>query len=223
MAQPKHILAIVGDFYHDRQLATDSLNRIVKPFVEQGLVQLRYGAVTELADRLKEQPDAVVLFTEDRIDPQGSPDKRWMTSEAEHQIQAYVAAGGVWIAWHSGLASYAEDGEYVNMLRGSFDYHPDVHREVIYTPVAGTALGGGGDRFGFLDEHYFVHCREEETEVFLRSESVDGESVAGWAHPYGSGKVVCITPAHREEGLMNEAFASVMRQGVAWGLELEQP
>ncbi|GAB6929020.1 ThuA domain-containing protein [Paenibacillus sp. JCM 10914] len=215
----QHILAVVGDYYHDRELARRSLNKILAPFIQEKKIHLYYADVTELAERLKQRPDAVILFAEDRLDPQHQPEKRWMTPEIEQQIESYTSAGGLWLAWHSGLASYAEDGAYVTMLRGCFEHHPEVHQEVTYYPVPGTPLGELGRHFCFLDEHYFVKCREEETEVFLRSESVNGKSIAGWYHDYGNGSVICITPAHLAEGLLNEEFVHLMRQLFATGLQ----
>lgn len=214
----KKVLAIVGDYYHDRELAKQSLDQILKPFTDEGAVQVNYISSGDLATELEKQPDVVILFAEDRIDPQNQPEARWMTSEVAHKIEAYVFKGGSWIAWHAGLASYPEDEEYVRMLRGYFISHPSIHAEVTYTPVEGTKLGALGEPFQFKDEHYFVACSEENTEVFLRSTSRDGESTAGWTHAYGDGRVGCITPAHLAEGLLNPAFIEVMRRLFTWSV-----
>ncbi|WP_052087821.1 hypothetical protein [Paenibacillus wynnii] len=76
------------------------------------------------------------------------------------------------------------------------------------------------ESFSFKDEHYFVECAEDKTEVFLRSTSSDGASAAGWAHFFGRGRVGCITPAHLAEGLLNPDFIAVMRRLFTWCADL---
>ncbi|WMT41715.1 ThuA domain-containing protein [Paenibacillus sp. D2_2] len=216
----KHVLAIVGDFYHDAELAKESFDRVVEPFIKDGRLQVVYTSVEQieqnLVNSLASLPDLVVLFAEDRIDPQAAQVKQWMTAEAAEAIESYVAGGGAWLAWHSGLASYPEDGAYVRMLGGHFLSHPAEHSRVTYTPLPGTELGELGGAFAFMDEHYFVACDEANTTIFMRSSSTDGESTAGWYHMYGSGRVGCLTPAHLSEGLLMPQFIEVMRSLVAW-------
>jgi hypothetical protein len=221
MNRLKRVLAIVGDYYHDAALAERSLRKVMEPYTGDGRLEVVFAGREMLPGLLAEQPDLVVLFAENRTDPATDEGKVWMTRDVEENIEQYVAGGGAWLAWHSGMASYPEDGPFVRMLKGRFLYHPAEHAVVTYTPVAGTALGDFGGPFGFMDEHYFVECREEETTVFLRSSSVHGENIAGWFHPYGEGRVVCFAPAHLPDGLLHDDFARAMRRLVAWCLQLE--
>jgi len=212
-----NVVAIVGDYYHDYTLAKQSLDLILKPYIEEDIVKLSYIPVQRISAELEKQPDVVILFAEDRTDPQNEPESRWMTREVSQQIESYVNQGGGWIAWHSGLASYPEDSEYVKMLRGYFISHPSIHSEVTYTPTSeGSRLGLTTEAFSFMDEHYFVECAEDKTGVFLRSSSTDGESAAGWMHVYGDGRVGCMTPAHLAEGLLMPEFIAVMRRLFVW-------
>lgn len=217
----KRVLAVLGDFYHDAELAKQALLKVAEPFVGEGGVKVSFADWSQLDERLDEQPDLVVLFTENRTAPQTDETQCWMTADIERKIEQYVSGGGAWLAWHSGMASYPEDGAYANMLKGAFISHPEQHAPVTYTPQAGTALGELGEPFQFMDEHYFVWCREEETNVFLRSSSIDGESIAGWLHPYGEGRVGCITPAHLAEGLFHPSFVQAMQRLVAWCLDMQ--
>ncbi|OZB94395.1 ThuA domain-containing protein [Paenibacillus sp. XY044] len=218
----KTIWAVIGDFYHEAGPARTSLEQVLKPILANGQTELRYKEVSDLAaGQLEQKPDLVILFAENRLEPQSDPEATWMTEDIGRQIETYVSGGGAWLAWHSGLASYPEDGAYVNMLRGYFLSHPEAHSDVTYTPVGGSALGELDNAFRFKDEHYFVSCSEQESEVFLRSSSRDGESAAGWLHSYGQGRVACVTPAHLPKGLLNEGFVRLMQRVIAWSLELE--
>ncbi|MFC0211024.1 ThuA domain-containing protein [Paenibacillus chartarius] len=223
----KRIVAVVGDYYHDAALIKESLEAAQR---EQDVRwQVEYATVEQLTGKLSENPEAVLLFKEDRIQPQDAPDRLWMSADLAARIVSYVESGGGWLAWHSGLASYAVEGAYVQMLRGYFKYHPSEHQTVTY--VGGypgdTAAGGAecreraedGNRrvqFAIVDEHYFVHCDTERTNVFLRSRSVDGESIAGWSHSFGKGRVCCLTPAHLRDGLLHPEQLGLLRQCISW-------
>lgn len=217
----KRALVVVGDYYHDAQLAKQSIERIMEPFIQEDKLQLTYSDLPHMHQELMKQPDMVILFAENRIDPQVNHPKLWMDKEMEALIEEYVDGGGAWIAWHSGMASYPEEGRYVRMLKGCFLYHPDQHSLVTYTPVPGLEPDFPAEPFSFMDEHYFVDCREEETNVFMRSASVDGESIAGWYHSFGKGRVGCITPAHLPEGLLSQSLIEVFRRLVVWCAQLK--
>lgn len=204
----KQIVAIVGDYYHREADSKASLLAALQAKLGAGDMNVQFIGREQLAGALGQRPDAVILFAEDRLAPERDEDARWMTPEVAAVIAGYVEAGGGWLAWHSGLASYDPDGEYVAMLRGYFLSHPSEHQLVTYT--------GDDGSFDIVDEHYFVHCDTERTEVFLRSSSVDGTSIAGWRHAHGAGRVACFTPAHRAEGLLNANVLKLLEQSVDW-------
>ncbi|MDQ8735823.1 ThuA domain-containing protein [Paenibacillus sp. LHD-38] len=209
----KRLVALVGDFYHKKELASDSLHKALAEHIAASEIEVHLVSnPDQLIRELHNHPAAVVLFAEDRVAPIEQPDLKWMTPALSDQIVQYVENGGGWLAWHSGLASYPPDSSYTQMLRGYFLSHPEQNKQVSYAP----ADDGQQDRFSFVDEHYFVRCDEENTEVFLRSFSEDGESIAGWRHPYGAGRVSCVTPAHREEGLLHSEFLSLLRREISW-------
>jgi hypothetical protein len=203
----KKIAALLGDYYHSFDTARDSLEAALQPLTAAGELDILYVTAEQLTAVLADGPDAVVLFKENRINPQDAQANSWMTDGTADAINQYVENGGSWIALHSGLASYPEDGAYVNMLRGYFKYHPNQHQLVTYT---------GEFRFQVVEEQYFVHCEEQETDVFLRAESVDGGSVAGWRHEHGSGRVCCLTPAHNRPALLHPDFLQLLAGCVVW-------
>ncbi|WP_077623309.1 ThuA domain-containing protein [Sediminibacillus massiliensis] len=217
----KKITAVLGDYYHERETAVQSLNEAVRLLnADSGMeVEVDYLTVEELAENIKTQPSAVVLFAENRINPNDENVRTWMNEETAGIINNYVEAGGGWLAWHAGLASYESVVPYVAMLRGYFKYHPEKHQVVKYATVPKNNLIEERETFEFLDEHYFVHCEEENTNVFLKSDSVDGSSIAGWFHDYGKGRVVCLTPAHLEEGLLNKDFLHMLVRSLEWSCQ----
>lgn len=203
----KNITAVIGDYYHDEALYNESLTTALKPLIDTDEVSLNVVKAMDLSRVLPSKPELLIIAVEDRVDPEGDPELKWMTSEMSDQLVSYVEQGGSLLAWHSGLASYDPEGSYVRMLRGYFVMHPDVNKPVKYE-------GEHIAPFEFMDEHYFVQCDEENTHVFLRSVSEDGNSIAGWHHSIGTGRVSCLTPAHRREGLLDQSFIQLLRQTV---------
>src|SRR6476646_5100443 len=132
---PKRIIAIVGDFYHKEEWAIASLNKALESLPN---VTVEYESTENIIAHLQSKPDAVILFKENRLTPQEDETNIWMDSKVEEAICDYVRAGGGWLAWHSGLASYENMKAYVSMLCGYFEYHPAEHQMVTYTPVSGT-------------------------------------------------------------------------------------
>ncbi|PPA69116.1 ThuA domain-containing protein [Jeotgalibacillus proteolyticus] len=207
----KRIVAVLGDFYHKKDNLIKSMELGLKR--AEAEVEVEYSTARELSDQLKSLPDAVILSTENRLNPEDDNVETWMDERVAKEISDYVKNGGSWLAWHSGLASYDDLTDYTDMLRGHFKFHPKEHQEVTYFPEQGTAYESLST-FILVDEHYFVHCDDNHEGIFMRSESIDGSSIAGWSHTYGKGKVVCLTPAHNEAGLADAAFIDVLRKSL---------
>lgn len=215
----KKVVALMGDHYHKEAWSREALEAALKSEIENKDIELIYTSHDQLADELLKQPDGVILFKENRLNPTDAEVNLWMDKGTASQITKYVSNGGGWLAWHSGLASYDVDGEYIKMLRGHFEYHPQEHQQVTYSSVDHQLGLAGQADYAILDEHYFVQCDEANTEVFLRSTSVDGESIAGWAHPHGKGRVCSFAPAHNREGLLHDETLNLLKQSILWCID----
>ncbi|GAB2536833.1 ThuA domain-containing protein [Gracilibacillus alcaliphilus] len=216
----RRITAVLGDYYHSRETAVQSLEQARKQLGKAANIEIEYITADQLIDHLPTHPDAVILGVENRINPEADQVERWMTNTDAKKINTYVEDGGVWIGWHAGIASYESIPNYTTMLRGHFLHHPVKHQVVTYESAGESSIVQGIPSFAFLDEHYFVTCDRENTNVFLQSRSVDGESEAGWYHQFGKGKVMCLTPAHLEEGLQNPDFIQLFSNVIRYGLQL---
>lgn len=214
--ETKRITAIIGDNFHEETIIRIALEAAIERLGEEDGLLVEYASYEQLAERLDRKPTAVILFMEDRVDPHTPAMRRWMTPEIAQRIVEYVQQGGSWLAWHSGLASYEKVGAYIGMLRGHFITHPKEHSVVTYRTEKNELGIPDQASFSFVDEHYFVACDEANTNVFLRSSSRDGESIAGWHHAEGEGKVCCLAPAHLEAGLMNRGQLAILGSVLRW-------
>ncbi len=217
----KKILTILGDFYHCHDMAYNAMLKAVEIIKNSCVseIELVDAPVEELGKALKLKFDLIVLYKENRINPTDEIVYNWMNSEIEQQIIQYVRNGGSWFSWHAGLASYDENELYINMLKGCFDYHPN-ESNVKYTAVCSNTDIEPISTFELMDEHYIVRVEPAENSLFLRSESTEGSSAAGWAHQYGKGRVCCLTPTHRDEGMKNEILLDLLKQCIGWCLRL---
>ncbi|MFC5466940.1 ThuA domain-containing protein [Lederbergia graminis] len=206
----KRVVALVGDFYHPKEVAISALNKALLNLPE---VELEYASENELLEKLETQPDAVILFKLNKLNPQDEHVITWMDEELAATVSDYVDAGGGWFAWHSGIASFQNVQTYTEMIKGYFEHHP-APKDITYKPVSGSSIVENVEEFTIFDEHYFVVCEEEKTNIFLTSESEDGASIAGWTHEYGKGSVVCLTPSHFEEGTTHPAVIDMLVNGL---------
>lgn len=211
----KRIVALIGDYYHPEEWIETSLHQALTLLNENEKFECVKIQTNQLKKELEKQPDAVILFKEDRVNPTHEKVESWMTEDIAEAITQYVKQGGGWLGWHSGLASYSIEGAYTQMLKGYFEYHPVPHPNVKYTYIQGDHAFGPTS-FEIKDEHYFVKVNEDETNIFLESDSEEGSSIAGWFHPYGEGRVCCLTPAHNKEGLLNEDFTQLLAKTIEW-------
>lgn len=205
----KKIIALVGDYYHHEDNISGSLNSALLKLTEEGdQIEIEYIKTDQLSGKLQEQPNVVVLSKTNRLNPTEEKHEFWMCEELEDEICHYVHGGGSWLAWHSGLSSYENCEKYYEMVRGKFDFHPSEHQLVSYQPTGRVTTIR--KQFRIVDEHYFVTCDESNTDVFLRAVSDKGNTVAGWTHAYGLGRVVCLTPTHNKEGLISNEMVDLM-------------
>lgn len=211
----KKIYALLGDYYHDHDLILSTLQSAIESVGVD--IELHDIDTKDLSSALASRPDLVILNKENRINPTDPNVNLWMTPDLETQITDYVRCGGSWLAWHAGLASYPEEGPFGTMLKGMFKFHPRINKPVTYNFRGQEPIGLGKPmHFETIDEHYFVECDLENTQVFLESTSMDGKSLAGWAHHYGDGRVLCMTPTHRREGLTHPEMIRLLQNSISW-------
>lgn len=206
------VIAILGDYYHDEVQLKEALSHAVKKNTE---INVTYIDRKHVIEALEAKPDVVILGSENRIDPNQEFPENWMTDSDESGIINYVSEGGSWLVWHSGLASYEKNTSYVNMVGGTFKYHPEKHVQVLYEYEQGHELGIGRESVKIMDEHYFIE-HNEDVSIFLYSISEHGQSVAGWTKRFGKGQVCTYIPAHNKEGLMNHSVQNDLMAMLKW-------
>ncbi|MCL1950782.1 MAG: ThuA domain-containing protein [Turicibacter sp.] len=204
----KKIHAFVGDYYHEAGPISTALQTAAVGVGED--IELLIDDLQTLSEVLSSNPAAIIIAREDRLNPVDAEIHHWLTSEIDKKLEKYVQNGGRLLAIHAGLASYPENSSYVQMLKGYFITHPEAHCPVRYH--------SHDMDFVVIDEHYFTHVEEAATEVFLRSNSCHGEYAAGWRHPFGRGKVMCLVPTHNMEGYKHQEVIRLYKEAIEYAI-----
>lgn len=205
----KQIISVTGDGYHQGTDAVQYIQQVLERLDEP--VDYENIALENLADALAKNPDLVILSTENQRTPREDDVQDWLTPELDQVITDYVQRGGSWLALHSGMSNYEINSAYIKMLKGYFIMHPEPLAVTYQSDLADTP-----SNFTITDEHYQVGLVDDYTHIFLRSFSDYGESVAGWRHFYGSGKVAGYVPAHYLEGMLNDDNLAVLKGIITW-------
>jgi type 1 glutamine amidotransferase len=214
----KKIVALLGDYWHAADDAKAGLEAAMKRLPNKDEIDLQYITYKEVSQVLGEKPDLFINAKMDQLNPRDEQVINWLTEELDTKLVNYVEEGGSVLAWHAGMAGYSSESNYIHMLRGYFNYHPPGLQEVTYMLKENEK--SGENTFFLSDEQYFVHCDKVNTEVDLWSTGVDGDSIAGWKHSFGKGKICCFTPAHTREGMVNENVSRLLAEKINWMLSL---
>lgn len=62
------IYAVLGDYYHDPEISDKALREATTMLADA--TEITVVPYTELAQRIADQPDALVLFKEERLEPE---------------------------------------------------------------------------------------------------------------------------------------------------------
>ena len=212
----KTIYSFLGDFYHDHDIIYPAVQAAVSEMPNTRLIDTQ---IRNLELALEKTPHAIIMDIENRVNPEAKVVDNWLTDELDEKITSYVRAGGGFVAMHAALASYEPSTKYTQMIKGYFLSHPQDNCPVKFTsnknlPFENTTPFD----YKIMDEHYFLKVDEENTTVFMHSQSEHGDNYGGWYHPYGAGKVMCIVPTHRKDGFEHPETIRLIRQSLQWVL-----
>lgn len=206
------IAALLGDYWHDEKDAKAGLEAAISRLPEHKEIDVAYITYEEAGQTLTSKPDLFINGKMDQLNPRDEQVETWLTKELDQLLTSYVENGGSVLAWHAGMAGYEPYTSYIEMLHGYFDFHPPGLQDVTYI----WKEDNQEKRFPLKDEQYFVKIDQDKTEVDLWSTGVDGDSIAGWKHRYGQGKVCCFTPAHTKEAMLDENISRLLAGKITW-------
>jgi len=144
---------------------------------------------------------------------------RWSEKLTDAQtagLLSYVAHGGGLLMIHNGIAIQTRY-ELAQLAAGKFTRHPE-QKSLTYTPASsGHIILEGIESFTVKEEPYqFVMDNLAQTSLLLEYESEGRQWPAAWAHGYGSGRVVYLSPGHNIETFHNPAYRRLIHRSGLW-------
>lgn len=144
---------------------------------------------------------------------------RWKEKLTDSQttgLLSYVAHGGGMLMIHNGIAIQTRY-ELAQLAAGRFTGHPE-QKALIYTPTSsGHAIMDGIESFTVKEEPYqFIMDNLAQTTLLLEYEYEGKQWPAAWAHNYGSGRVVYLSPGHNIETFLDPMYRKLIHRSGLW-------
>ncbi|MDQ6801184.1 MAG: ThuA domain-containing protein [Acidobacteriota bacterium] len=144
---------------------------------------------------------------------------------ARESLLAWIAGGGSFIGVHSASDTWHEWPQYIEMLGGEFDHHPDQTARTIFVDNAlNPATATLPPSFVLFEEYYVFKNFERNRVTMLLSlraspeNSEPGLFPLAWTRNYGHGRVFYTALGHRTEVWTSEWFQQHVAGAIAWGL-----
>jgi len=170
--------------------------------------------ITEDYERFREESlkafDLCISFTDCWDDK--------VSDEQAVGLLSYVAHGGGFMSIHNGISL---SGRYeLAQLHGSkFTGHPE-QKVLTYTPAfPGHVITDGIKSFSVLEEPYMFEMDNfADTSILLEYESEGRKWPAAWAHVYGMGRVVYLSPGHNLETFLDPVYRKLIGRSAEWAV-----
>lgn len=149
--------------------------------------------------------------------------------ESRDNLLDWIRAGGSFIGVHSASDTWHEWPDYIAMLGGEFDHHPDQTLAAITVDDPHHPATAGLDAPHALFEEFYLLRNLDRGSVHmllsLRASPESGEAgffPISWYRPYGRGRVFYTALGHREEVWTSEWFQQHLGGAIAWALRRDE-
>jgi type 1 glutamine amidotransferase len=239
--QRPRALALIGDRYHNPDYIRVSLDRV---FHDLGISVDYTILYDQLSRDLLRNYDLFLCMRDGMIWPNGylGPDaytdyarglenefpeakaETWITEEQGAAVKDFVMAGGGFYSMHNNSHVSLSSRNYREVMGGAYVGHPALRPFEVRVTNKQHAITQGIPDFMVNDEQHFVTYDKDPKYVILESENVDGleyenhgrKSVAGWAYPYGKGRVVFTAVGHTNHAMWVPAHLELQKRAVRW-------
>lgn len=129
----------------------------------------------------------------------------------------WISAGGSFIGVHSASDTWHEWPEYIEMIGGEFESHPEqMTAEVLVVDPKHPATAGLRSPYPVLEEFYqFKNYWPGRVHTILRL--ADGSPMA-WTRTYGGGRVFYTALGHRDDVWTSDWFRQHLHGALLWAL-----
>ena len=137
----------------------------------------------------------------------------------------WIAGGGSFIGVHSASDTWHEWPEYIKMLGGEFDHHPDQTLRTIFVESSDNpATSSLPAPYDLFEEFYLFRSFDPDrvsTLLSLHTSPEDGQPGVfplAWTRAYGKGRVFYTALGHRIDVWTSPWFQKHLTGAIAWAL-----
>lgn len=239
-------LALIGDRYHNSDYIRVSLDRL---FGELRLPIDYTTNYDQLSRSLLDQYQLFVCLRDGMIWPDGylGPDaypyerylenpgefpkatpKNWITEEQGQAVKDFVAAGNGFYSLHNNSHVSLSSKNFRQVMGGAYIGHPPQRPFKVRIVNKDHPITRGVQDFMVNDEQHYVTYDKDPKNIFLRAENIDGlnyenmgaESISGWAHEFGKGRVVFTAVGHNIHAMWQPEYFKIQQNAVRWLLRM---
>ena len=154
--------------------------------------------------------------------------KPWISEEQGRAIQDFVSAGNGLYALHNSSHISLSSKPFREVMGGAYVGHPPLRPFLVRVTNKEHPITQGVSDFIVNDEQHYVDYDKDPSNIFLRSENIDGldyeqrgpKAIAGWAHEYGKGRVVFTAVGHNIPAMWQPEYLKIQKNAVRWLLKL---
>lgn len=245
-ARPR-VFALIGDRYHNSDYIRVSLDRLfgdlnlpvdytvnyqhlsrsaLKNY--QLFVCLRDGMIWPGGYLGPDAYSGYEEYLENRSDfPKETP-QSWITGEQGEAVKDFVASGNGFYSLHNNSHVSLSSKSYRDVMGGAYIGHPPLRPFKVKVANKRHPITQGIQDFMVNDEQHFVVYDKNPENIILRAENIDGlafegygtQSISGWAHEYGKGRVAFTAVGHNIHAMWQPEYFKLQKNAVRWLLRM---
>jgi len=211
-------LILAGDYYHKPEDAFQGVGSVLE---DEGLGVECTADFAALGKEMLSDKALLVILRDGIEFPNGreAGPVPWMQPDQEEAIEQFVLNGGGFLALHNAGWGYPWKNGYRRTLGGYYLGHPAIAKFSVEVVNNEHPITADVESYEIVDEQHWLHCDYDRVTILLTSQGQDGrESVSGWAHEYGKGRVVYLPNGHTLEIMQHPAFQKLLHNATRWML-----
>lgn len=239
----RRVLALIGDRYHNSDYIRVSLDRLFRTLDLAVDYTSQYDHLSrsllgdyQLFVCLRDGmiwpdgyigPDAYTGYSSNLVNSSDFPkpeSKAWFTGEHAEALKDFVASGGGFYALHNSSHISLSSAGYREVMGGVYVGHPPLRPFKVKIAHKSHPITAGVNDFTVNDEQHFVVYDKDPGNIILRAENIDGltyedrgtQSISGWAHEYGRGRVVFTAVGHNIYAMWQPEYFKLQKNAVRW-------
>ena len=214
--QSSKALILAGDHFHNPDDAFEGVGSVLK---SEGIEVECTRDFATLNKEMLADKNLFVIHRDGIEFPNGreAGPVAWMQPHQEEAIEQFVLEGGGFLALHNAGWAYPWKGGYRRTLGGYYIGHPAFAKFRVEVVNKIHPITTEVESYEIEDEQHLLHCDYDRVEVLLISQGEDGrQSVSGWAHEYGKGRVVYLPHGHTLGVLRHHNSQHLLHNAAHW-------